>query len=157
MKNYLRENIDREFSKEIKKLERINANYKCRICGISGKDIWLQCAHIYAYTTNSRWERNGTIKKKWNSDKYVSSYDNCLLLCVKHHKKIDSTTGLILCNVEYLESLKYNSGVKCTALKHNGKRCNKKGKYRCKKHVNGGYEENLIIFDDSKNHCCIIL
>ncbi len=133
--SYTRENIEREFTKNVKKKERVDAVYSCRICGtIYG---WLQCAHIYSYTLNIRWKRNGTKMKNWKNDKYVSSYKNCLLLCKTHHKEIDSKNGLYIYNVKYLKSLKLDNN-RCTAVRGDkNKRCKHKtidGKYKCSMH-----------------------
>ena len=154
---------DREFSSEVRQREKNSANYACRMCGIHKTLSPLQTAHIYTLSLNPNWERSGSNSKKWHSDQYVSSYENCLLLCTHHHHKIDSKEGLKKCTVEYLESLKEDM-VHCTALidDKNGKwrRCrNYSGRnnpltkgtgYRCYLHLKGGKEETLG--DDSTNY-----
>ena len=141
-------NPNREFSPEVRKQEKINANYACRICGSTKEQLPLQLAHIYTLSLNSQWKRTGTDDQKWSDDKYIKSYQNALLLCIHHHKKIDSEQGLIKCSVAYCQSLKSNLTT-CTALitnKGKYRRCKLKSKhYRCHLHVEGGKEETFIV------------
>lgn len=155
MNSYARDNLVREFTKEVKKNERVAANYACRLCG-KPKDLeWLQCAHIVSYTDNKKWVRSGTDSSKAGDDKYVGSEENCILLCQTHHGKVDSERGLQICTVEYLHSLKQDQE-HCTALiERDGelRRCkNRNGRgnpeakgngYRCHLHLEGGEEESL--------------
>lgn len=143
---------EREFSKEVRKAERSAANNACRICGKPRDLEVLQSAHILTHSLNANWQRAGSDQKKWTDDEYVSSEANCLLLCLTHHKKIDSERGLVICTVDYLESLK-SDRTHCTALiEKNGqiRRCRKlKGQakgdgYRCHLHLQGGLEEELV-------------
>jgi hypothetical protein len=150
-------NPNREFTKETREQERTAANNACRICGKTNNVEWLQCAHIYTLSMNSKWERAGSDVKKWKNDNYVNSVKNCVLLCKSHHGKIDSVHGLQKVNVEYLESLGTDM-IHCTALigpiKGQWRRCRKingrgnsqaKGNgYRCALHLNGGHEETLV-------------
>jgi hypothetical protein len=141
----------REFSAEIKREEKVAAEYKCRICG-KGKESNLQCAHIYTLTKSDSWMRAGSDVRKISDDSYIRSLSNCLLLCKFHHERVDSVQGLKQCHVQYLESLK-TSLTTCTALvndKGGTRRCRNKnsrgkpgGSYRCRHHLNGGIEEKL--------------
>jgi hypothetical protein len=154
-----RDNPKREFSWETKKQEAIDAKYKCRICREKKNNGSIfHSAHIYSYSLSEKWKREGTINNKWKDDKYVSSKENCLYLCIHHHLMIDSVEGLYKCNVQYLLSLKnISSGNTCTALVKNEnddtkyRRCRNKIKcdsYRCHKHVQGGIENT---FEPRKN------
>ena len=141
-------NQNREFSLQVRKQEKIAANYACRICGITKNQLPLQLAHIYTLSLNSHWKRTGTDQHKWSDDHYVKSYSNALLLCIHHHKKIDSEEGLINCSVSYLESLKTDLTT-CTALifsKNTYRRCQvKTNHYRCHHHPSGGKEESFLV------------
>ena len=142
----------REFSTEVKRIERVAAGKACRICGIA-KELsdGLQFAHIYTQSQNSDWKREGSIEDKWKDDSYVSSEPNCLLLCVAHHRKVDSAEGRQICTVEYLESLK-SELLQCTALikdrtgkvrrckNSNGRGSTQGDPYRCHVHSKGGLE-----------------
>lgn len=138
----------REFSSQVKSKEYELSNGKCRICGLTTFDgEWLQYAHILSVSINSNWRRCETDMNKWKDDGYVSSFDNCLLLCKPHHCQCDSKDGLTVCNVKYLQSLK-NSNLICTALTKNGNRCSKKralNSFRCPTHPNGGLESKLEV------------
>lgn len=146
----------REFSSEVKREEKVGANYKCRMCGKTRDVQQLECAHIYTLTKSNSWERAGTIQSNKNNDTYVKSVANCLLLCKYHHERIDSFEGLKKCTVQYLESLKTDL-THCTALiddgKGNWRRCRNKNSrgsnsnesYRCHRHSGGGLEETLPV------------
>jgi len=141
----------REFTVDVKRGEKIAANYQCRICGAKKSQCPLECAHIYTLTKTDAWQRSSKSNKD-KDDEYVKSIDNCLLLCKFHHERIDSPEGLKRCTVEYLESLKKDV-TSCTALVRDGdswRRCKAKnsrgdcsGSYRCKNHINGGLENTL--------------
>lgn len=151
MKPYTRTHPEREFPAEVRKQERQAAKNTCRICGIPRDLGQLQSAHIYTHSQHPKWERTGGDPKKWKSDKYVSSFDNCVLLCKSCHGKVDSVKGLEICTVQYLESLKEDTS-KCTALIKSCegvRRCRKTNKgtkgtgYRCHLHLEGGLESKL--------------
>jgi hypothetical protein len=137
---------NRDFTERIKAEERISANNKCRMCG---SDQVLEFAHIYTNSKNIKWSRKGSNTINSNNDDFVSSKNNCILLCHIHHSKIDSQKGLELCSTEYLNSLKESQSY-CTAMTEKNQRCKrlnsriKDGNYRCKKHSsNGGIENDL--------------
>lgn len=154
--NYIRD-PNREFSSLVKREEKYAAHNQCRICGNPKELTALECAHIYTLTKSGSWERSGSDQHKCHDDNYVSSIDNCLLLCKYHHDRIDSQEGLQRCTVPYLQSLKTDL-FHCTALiNHKGtwRRCGKsngrgntKAKsngYRCHLHLKGGLEDTLPV------------
>jgi hypothetical protein len=148
--------MSREFSKVTKRAERVAAGNACRICGIPKELSKLQFAHIYNRSLDDGWKRAGVHNEKWHDDDYVCSGENCLLLCEKHHHKIDSAEGRQLCTVEYLESLK-SELLKCTALikdksgeirrckNSNGRGDTKLDPFRCHMHQAGGLEEKIEV------------
>ena len=152
---------DREFTCEIKRQEKVAANYQCRICGAKKSVQPLECAHIYTLTTSDLWERSGGDKKTGKSNDHVKSVCNCLLLFKFHHERIDSPEGLKRADVAYLESLKRDLTT-CTALVKDGnnwRRCKAKnsrkdggGNYRCHKHASGGLENTLPVRKFIKSH-----
>jgi len=161
-----RRDKNRDFSERVKCEERISANNCCRICG---DNKGLEFAHIYSNSKNKQWIRKGS-DDKVNNDDFVSSIDNCLLLCHIHHSKIDSVLGLQMCDVNYLSSLKTSQSI-CTAIvasKVRCKMCNtriKDGNYRCRHHREGGLENGLPnrtfvrkqeIIQESKSYCSIL-
>lgn len=140
---------NRDFSLAVKQEERLAANFACRICG--RKDN-LECAHIYSVSRSSAWKRTGSIYNREIDDNFVSSVENCVLLCSDHHQRIDSKIGIEKCTVDYLMSLR-NSLTQCTALIDGSsgewRRCKnrntriKDGNYRCPRHPSGGLESTI--------------
>lgn len=141
---------NREFSKEVKNEERWLSHNSCRMCGIDADKSNLEYAHIYSASKSLKMKRTGGIDKRWLDDEYVKSSSNCLLLCHDHHKLVDSSDGLIIYTVEYLESLKLNINLCTTLINKNNNlvRCHRKSKrgqildnklinneYLCKTHV----------------------
>lgn len=144
-------NPNRDFSPEVKQVEFEATRGQCRICGTSSSGSepeWLQYAHILSSSLSFDWMRVGTELSQWKDDTYVSSLDNCILLCKTHHCQCDSKEGLKTCQVSYLQSLKTNPS-RCTALTKNGKRCSKSrsaNSFRCTTHLkSGGLESTLPI------------
>lgn len=146
----LKRNVEREFSEEVKKKEWLEANKKCRICGCESYDSSLQNAHILSVSLSKQWERKGSPEALWKSNEYVSSQDNCILLCKQHHDQCDSKEGLLVFTVNYLLSLKTNM-TQCSALiTKTGRKCinlRRKDSTYCEKHTitKGGIENTITI------------
>lgn len=153
----------REFTAAVKRAERVKANNSCRICGINGREVQLEFAHIHSLSLNNSWRRIGTRDENWRNDNYVKSEANCILLCPTHHSMIDMPDGLQKYSVDYLESLKTNV-TDCTSLiktkSNSWHRCsnaNQRGKqsnnYFCQRH-NGSTQSNIQ--NDANNECLIM-